>query len=58
MENETAKKEPPVAAKDLLEEIMPLLSDYFEGYIKLENYGIAYGMPNGQKFIFKAEEAV
>ena len=58
MENETAKKEPPVAAKNLLEEIYPLLGDYFEGDISMESRGIFYSMPNGQKFILKFEEAV
>ena len=35
MKNEMAKKEPLVAAKDVLEEIYPLLGDYFEGNIKI-----------------------
>ncbi len=55
MKNEMAKKEPLVAAKDVLEEIYPLLGDYFEGNIKMENRGIFYSMPNGQKFIISAK---
>lgn len=55
MENEMAKKEPPVAAKNLLEEIYPLLGDYFEGDISIESRGIFYSMPNGQKFIISAK---
>jgi len=56
MKYDLAKKEPPVAANELLEEIAPLLSDYFEGDISLTIFGIAYSLPNGQKFILKAEE--
>lgn len=55
MKNEMAKKEPPVAAKDLLEEIYPLLGGYFEGNISMENRGIFYSMSNGQKFIISAK---
>ena len=55
MENEMEKKEPPVAVKDLLEEIYPLLGDYFEGDISMESRGIFYSMPNGQKFIISAK---
>ncbi len=55
MKNEMAKKEPPVAAKDLLEEIYPLLGDYFEGNIKMDSRDIFYSMPNEQKFIISAK---
>ncbi len=54
MKYDLAKKEPPVTAYELLQEIMPLLSDYFEGDISLTICGIAYSLPNGQKFIIKA----
>ncbi len=54
MKNEMAKKEPLVAAKDVLEEIYPLLGDYFEGNIKMDSRDIFYSMPNGQKIIISA----
>ena len=55
MKNEMAKKEPLVAAKDVLEEIYPLLGDYFEGNIKMDSRDIFYSMPNGQKIILSAK---
>ena len=55
MKNEMAKKESLVEAKDVLEEIYPLLDDYFEGNISMENRDIFYSMPNGQKFIISAK---
>ncbi len=54
MKYDLAKKEPPVTANELLEEIVPLLREYFEGDISLTICGIAYSLPNGQKFIIKA----
>ncbi len=53
MKYDLAKKEPPVTANELLEEIVPLLRDYFEGDISLTIYGIAYSLPNGQKLLLK-----
>ncbi len=55
-EEELIKHEQPVTAKDLLEEIKPLLEDYFIGDISFDGKGIVYTLPNGQKFILKAEE--
>ncbi len=54
-EDEAAKNEPPVSADELLKEIMPLLQDYFEGELSFCNGGITYCLPNGQKFMLKAE---
>ena len=48
--------EPSVSAQDLLAELIPLLSDYFEGTLSLEQEGITYFLPNGQKFILSAQE--
>ncbi len=56
-EEELIKNEQPVTAKDLLEEIKPLLEDYFIGDISFDGKVIVYTLPNGQKFILKAEEA-
>ena len=57
MDNEMAKSEPQIKASELLEEIMPLLHDYFVGEIKLCDNGICYSLPNGQKFILNAQAA-
>ena len=57
LKNEIAKNEPPIAASDLLAEIMPLLSDYFIGEIVLGDNGISYSLPNGQKFILSIQAA-
>lgn len=57
IQNELAKNEPPIEAKDLLAEIEPLLDDYFVGEICLDGEGINYVMPNGQKFIITAQTA-
>ncbi len=56
-EEELIKNEQPITAKDLLEEIKPLLEDYFIGDISFDGKVIVYTLPNGQKFILKAEEA-
>lgn len=53
MNNETT-----VTAKDLLEEIKPLLKDYFVGEISSADDGITYRLPNGQSFLIKVEEVV
>lgn len=55
-EKEQMKKEPPVKAGGLLAEIEPLLRDYFIGEIVLNDSGILYRLPNGQRFLLKAEE--
>ncbi len=54
---ELIKNEQPVTANDLLAEIEPLLNDYFVGKITSDENGITYCLPNGQKFIIKAEIA-
>ena len=51
-----AKNEPAVSAESLLEEIYPLLQDYFRGEISLNKNGITYVLPNGQKFIITATQ--
>ncbi len=52
-----AKGETAVSPKGLLEEIAPLLRDYFIGEITLCGDGILYRLPNGQKFIITARGA-
>ncbi len=52
---ELVKREPPITANALLEEIKPILDDYFIGEICFQNNGIAYRLPNGQTFCIKAE---
>lgn len=58
MNNEIAENEEPITANDLLEEIKPLLKDYFAGEIFLIDNSILYKLPNGQNFLIKAEEVV
>lgn len=53
MEHETA-----ITANGLLEEIKPLLEDYFVGETSSADGGILYRLPNGQSFLIKAEEVV
>ncbi|MDE6869016.1 MAG: hypothetical protein K2J83_07755 [Clostridia bacterium] len=50
------KNETTVMAKSLLEEILPILDDYFIGEIALGEKGITYILPNGQKFIISAKQ--
>ncbi len=56
LNDELAENEPPVTANSLLAEIEPLLKDYFVGEVSLSDGGITYCLPNGQKFLIKAEE--
>ena len=56
--NEVTLREPSVAAKELLEEILPLMEDYFEGKTVFTGRAINYIMPNGQAFIITAREVV
>lgn len=51
------KNELPIKACSLLAEIKPLLEDYFVGEISLDDRGITYILPNGQRFILSAVEA-
>ena len=53
-EIELAKGEPSVTGKALLEEILPLMEDYFVGEISLKGNGLVYRMPNGQRFVITA----
>ncbi len=55
-EERTAKKEPPIAADELLAEIKPLLDDYFLGEIQWDGRQITYRLPNGQVFSLTAKE--
>ncbi|MDE6274596.1 MAG: hypothetical protein K2L87_06075 [Clostridiales bacterium] len=50
-----AKKEEPFPASQLLQEIAPLLEDYFVGEVRCDEEGIALSFLNGQKFLLKAE---
>lgn len=52
--DEFAKNEPPISAKELLEEIFPLLKEHFEGKMVCTGRAINYIMPNGQEFIITA----
>lgn len=54
-EDELAKNEPHVTEYILLAEIKTLLEDYFIGEITLKDNCITYSLPNGQKFILKAQ---
>ncbi|MDE5942918.1 MAG: hypothetical protein K2H30_01750 [Clostridia bacterium] len=54
MKNELMN-EPNVSANSLLEEMLPLLHDYFIGELGIDGKGITYCMPNGQKFVISAE---
>lgn len=55
MEEELFKNEPPITANDILAEIKPLLDEYFIGEIYFNGSGVKYCLPNGQRFIIKAE---
>ena len=55
-EFELAKREPPVAANDLLLEILPLMQDYFVGEVTIDRGTILYRLPNGQKFRITAKQ--
>ncbi|MGN0822781.1 MAG: hypothetical protein ACI4NG_03315 [Candidatus Gallimonas sp.] len=55
-EEQTAADEPPVTEQELLEEVVPLLDDYFVGKFILSDRAITYLMPNGQRFRLIAEE--
>lgn len=53
--DEIAKNEPPVQAETLLEEILPLMEEYFVGEVSLVGKELVYRMPNGQSFKITAE---
>lgn len=50
------KKELPISAHKLLQEIAPLLEDYLEGTIEFVGTAIKYTMPNGQQFLIIARK--
>lgn len=50
-----ARDEAPIQARDLLQEILPLMQDYFVGDITLEKDGILYRLPNGQNFLISVK---
>lgn len=54
-EDKFAKNEAPVNPKELLEEIKPLIEDYFLGKVAMTEEGLNYTLPNGQKFVFTAQ---
>ena len=56
--DEVQLREPSAAAKQLLEEIIPLMKDYFEGEIIFTGRAINYIMPNGKAFIITAREVI
>lgn len=51
-----AKNEAPFPASDLLQEIAPLLEDYFVAEPETEEHALILKFPNGQKFRLSAEE--
>ena len=53
--DEFAKNEPDIEATQLLEEILPVLQDYFEGLIYFNGKVINYLLPNGQNFVIRAK---
>ncbi len=54
-DEELLKNEPPVKSGELLEEIKPLLEEYFIGKVCVDGEGIVYTLPNGQKFILNVK---
>ena len=57
-EKELIKNEPPVKAENLLEEIKPLLNDYFVGDKSFNGNNLSYLLPNGQKFILTVKQSL
>lgn len=51
-----ALEEKPFCASDLIEELAPLLSDYFEGNFERVNDKITMSFYNGQKFELTVSE--
>jgi len=51
-----AESESKISATNLIEEIEPILDDYFHGCIKRSGEGLIYQLPNGQKFVITAVE--
>ena len=53
---EELKNEPPFKGEELVEEIQPLLDDYFEGEFEFNGKVVVCKFANGQVFHLKAEE--
>ncbi len=51
-----AKNETEISAADLVNEIMPLMKDVFEGRLYASGNTISYGLPNGQMFSVTVNE--
>lgn len=56
-EIQLAKNEKPVKAEAILEEIYPLMEEYFLGVMNFDGHYISYTLPNGQRIIISAEVA-
>ena len=54
----TAEKEEIITPLQLLQEIQPLLMEYFVGKFEVENYAIKMVFKNGQTFKLKVGEVV
>lgn len=55
-EYELAKSEKAIGEAELLQEIFPLLQEYFVGNMKLGQKSILYHLPNGQSFRITAKQ--
>lgn len=51
-----AKNEAPFPADSLLQEIVPLLEEYFIGEFAYSDGAISLSFPNGQTFLLTAQE--
>ncbi len=53
---EAAKNEGQIKVSELIEEIKPVLKDYFVGYITGGHNAIVYRTPNGQTFLISVRQ--
>lgn len=53
---EELRNEPPFKGEELVEEILPVVGDYFKGEFELDGNAIICKFANGQTFRLKAEE--
>ncbi len=51
-----AKNEGQIKVSELIEEIKPVLKDYFVGYITGGHNAIVYKAPNGQTFVISVRQ--
>ncbi len=51
-----AESESKISATNLIEEIEPILGDYFHGRIERSGEWLIYRLPNGQEFKITATE--